>query len=101
VGDGRPTSWEWVNHADTVAELRETSESHRILSVAEKVVRVRGGEMLNLAPLCGGLPPNIAWPYLKRVADVVLPEAGRTTAHTPSDDGPWKALNDLTSNQRT
>jgi alkanesulfonate monooxygenase SsuD/methylene tetrahydromethanopterin reductase-like flavin-dependent oxidoreductase (luciferase family) len=90
-----------ITHADTVAELRETSESHRILSVAEAVARIRGGEMLKLAPLCGGLPPDIAWPYLKRVADVVLPEAGRTTAHTPSDDGPWKALNDLTSNQRT
>jgi hypothetical protein len=25
--------------------------------------------------LCGGLPPEIAWPYLKRVGEVVLPEA--------------------------
>ena len=31
--------------------------------------------MLNLSPLCGGLPPEIAWPYLKRVGEVVLPEA--------------------------
>ena len=35
------------------------------------------GEMLNLSPLCGGLPPDLAWPYLKRVAEVVLPEAAQ------------------------
>ena len=27
--------------------------------------------------LCGGIPPEIAWPYLKRVGEVVLPEAAR------------------------
>jgi luciferase-like monooxygenase len=37
--------------------------------------RVRAGQILHLAPLCGGLPPEVAWPYLKRVGDVVLPEA--------------------------
>ena len=26
-----------------------------------------------LHPLCGGLPPELAWPYLRRVADDVLP----------------------------
>ena len=60
---------------DTVDELREAAASHVILSVPEAVSRVRGGGILNLAPLCGGLPPEIAWPYLKRVGEVVLPEA--------------------------
>ncbi len=47
-----------ISHADDVAELRATSQSHRIYSVAEAVERVRAGEMLNLSPLCGGLPPE-------------------------------------------
>ena len=36
--------------------------------------------MLNLSPLCGGLPPRLAWPYLKRVGEVVMPEAARPKA---------------------
>ncbi len=68
-----------ISSANDVAELRETSKSHRILSVAEAVERVSAGEMLNLSPLCGGLPPDLAWPYLKRVGEVVLPEAAQAS----------------------
>jgi alkanesulfonate monooxygenase SsuD/methylene tetrahydromethanopterin reductase-like flavin-dependent oxidoreductase (luciferase family) len=64
-----------ISHVSTVAELRETSASHVIISVPEAISQVRAGQILNLAPLCGGLPPEIAWPYLKRVGEVVLPEA--------------------------
>ena len=31
----------------------------------------RGGQTLPLAPLCGGVPPDVAWPYLKRAAEAV------------------------------
>ena len=62
-------------HVTTVDELREASASHVIISVPEAISWVRDGRILNLAPLCGGLPPEIAWPYLKRVGEVVLPEA--------------------------
>ena len=64
-----------ISHVATVAELRETSASHVIISVPEAISQVRAGQILNLAPLCGGLPPEIGWPYLKRVGEVVLPEA--------------------------
>lgn len=63
------------SHVQTVAELREAAASHVILSVPQAISRVRDGQILNLSPLCGGLPPEIAWPYLKRVGDIVLPEA--------------------------
>jgi alkanesulfonate monooxygenase SsuD/methylene tetrahydromethanopterin reductase-like flavin-dependent oxidoreductase (luciferase family) len=63
------------SHVTTIAELREAAASHVIMSVPEAISRVRAGQILNLAPLCGGLPPEVAWPYLKRVGDVVLPEA--------------------------
>ena len=61
----------------TVDELRESGQSHRIYSVAEAVERVRAGEVINLSPLCGGLPPELAWPYLKRMGDVVISQAAR------------------------
>ena len=63
-----------ISHVTTVDELREAA-SHVIISVPEAISRVRAGRILNLAPLCGGLPPEVAWPYLKLVGDVVLPEA--------------------------
>lgn len=66
-----------ISAAASVAELRETSASHRVLTVPEAVETVRAGAMLNLAPLCGGLPPELAWPYLRRVTEVVIPEAAR------------------------
>jgi len=63
------------SHVQTVDELRAAPASHVIISVPEAISRVRAGQILNLSPLCGGLPPEVAWPYLKRVGDVVLPEA--------------------------
>jgi len=63
-----------ISHVDTVDELRALSGSHRIYSVPEAVERVRAGEIINLSPLCGGLPPELAWPYLKRVGEVVMSE---------------------------
>ena len=65
------------SHVDTIEELRELRQSHRIYSVAEAVERVRAGEIINLSPLCGGVPPEIAWPYLRRVGEVVIPQAAR------------------------
>jgi alkanesulfonate monooxygenase SsuD/methylene tetrahydromethanopterin reductase-like flavin-dependent oxidoreductase (luciferase family) len=61
----------------TVDELRANPTSHRIYSVSEAVTRVRSGEVLNLSPLCGGVPPELAWPYLKRVGEVVMSEVAR------------------------
>jgi hypothetical protein len=84
-----------ISRANDVAELRATSKLHRILSVAEAVDRVSAGEMLNLSPLCGGLPPELAWPYLKRVGDTVLPEAARASGASASGDSLGDALNVL------
>lgn len=83
-----------ISEADTVAELRESSMSHRIFTVAQAVELIRGGGMLNLAPLCGGLSPDVAWPYLKRVGEVVIPEAAGTLGDQ-AGGGLGAALNDL------
>jgi hypothetical protein len=53
-----------------VAELREDSGPYRIFTPDEAIAYVRGGQLLPLAPLCGGVAPDIAWPYLERAAAV-------------------------------
>ena len=60
-----------ISTARTVDELRAAT-AYRILTVAEAAVRVRGGATLPLLPLCGGLPPDVAWPYLERAATAVV-----------------------------
>lgn len=59
-----------ITTATSVDELRRTSTSHVILSVEEARQRVGDGGVFNISPLCGGIPPDIAWPYLKRFADL-------------------------------
>jgi alkanesulfonate monooxygenase SsuD/methylene tetrahydromethanopterin reductase-like flavin-dependent oxidoreductase (luciferase family) len=89
-----------ISEARTVDELRATSHSHRIISVSEAVEWLSSGEMLNLSPLCGGLPPHIAWPYLERVANSVLPEVAAGQIDTRGA-GLGEALNNLESTTRT
>jgi alkanesulfonate monooxygenase SsuD/methylene tetrahydromethanopterin reductase-like flavin-dependent oxidoreductase (luciferase family) len=86
------------SHAETIDELRDAAASHVIISVPEAVSWVREGKALNLSPLCGGLPPEIAWTYLKRVGEVVLPEARRSPGETESADNEF---NELFSNRET
>ncbi len=59
-----------ITTAKTVDELRRESTSHVILSVDEARKRLAGGEVFNINPLCGGIPPAIAWPYLKTFAEL-------------------------------
>ena len=86
-----------MSDVTTVAELRETSKSHVIIPISEAISRVRVGKMLRLSPLCGGLPPEIAWPYLKRVSEVVMPEAARSGPADSADP----ELDELLSNRKT
>ena len=59
-----------ISPAESVEELRATSKSHRIFGIDEAVSYVRDGNMLNVVPLCGGVLPAIAWPYLKCIGKV-------------------------------
>lgn len=84
-----------ISTARTVDELRWTSRSHRIFTVPEAAAMVAGGEMLNLSPLCGGLDPERAWPYLERVVEQVIPLAAQS-AGGPQQADLGGALSDLT-----
>ncbi len=65
-----------LSRSRTVAELREERGSHRVVTVDGAVELIRANGMLALQPLAGGLSPDIAWPYLRRVVDEVLPRLG-------------------------
>ncbi len=60
----------------TVDELRAANGSHRVVSVDDAVALIQRDGALGLQPLCGGLDPDVAWPYLQRVVDEVLPTLG-------------------------
>jgi hypothetical protein len=62
-----------IAEASDVDELRAMSRTHRIFTADEAIAHVRGGGMLTLSPLCGGIPPDIAWKYLRYVDEAVMP----------------------------
>jgi hypothetical protein len=54
-----------ITRADNVAVLREVEGPYRIFTPDEAAAYIRGGRPLPLHPLCGGIPPDVAWRYLK------------------------------------
>lgn len=57
-----------ITRAESVAELRANSGPYRIFTPDEAIAYVRGGQLLPLHPLCGGVAPDVAWPYIARAA---------------------------------
>lgn len=57
-----------ITRAETAAALREGSGPYRIFTPDEAIDYLRGGQLLPLYPLCGGVAPEVAWPYLERAA---------------------------------
>jgi alkanesulfonate monooxygenase SsuD/methylene tetrahydromethanopterin reductase-like flavin-dependent oxidoreductase (luciferase family) len=72
------TSVASISAATTVDELR-ADDAYRIVTLDEAVELVRAGTILPLHPLCGGLAPAVAWPYLQRAVDAVALGQARTT----------------------
>jgi alkanesulfonate monooxygenase SsuD/methylene tetrahydromethanopterin reductase-like flavin-dependent oxidoreductase (luciferase family) len=64
------------SHAGSVEELRAERGAYRIVTPEEAVAMVRGGGTLSLHPLCGGLPPDLAWESLHAIEQQVLPALG-------------------------
>jgi alkanesulfonate monooxygenase SsuD/methylene tetrahydromethanopterin reductase-like flavin-dependent oxidoreductase (luciferase family) len=62
-----------LSSGQTVDELRAENGAHRVVTTKEAVELVGTYGALALHPLCGGLDPDVAWPYLRRVVDDVLP----------------------------
>jgi alkanesulfonate monooxygenase SsuD/methylene tetrahydromethanopterin reductase-like flavin-dependent oxidoreductase (luciferase family) len=60
-----------ISRAESVGELRAAQGPYRVFTMDEAIAHVRGGHGLPLLPLCGGLPPKLAWPYLERAVMAV------------------------------
>jgi alkanesulfonate monooxygenase SsuD/methylene tetrahydromethanopterin reductase-like flavin-dependent oxidoreductase (luciferase family) len=65
-----------ITAAETVSELRSSHSPYEVVTIAEAVDRIREGGVLPLHPLCGGLPPEIAWPYLEHACIAVSQARG-------------------------
>lgn len=59
--------------ARSVEELRAENGAYRIFSVDEAVEYARTTGVLVVQPLCGGLPPALAWRSLRLIGDHVVP----------------------------
>jgi alkanesulfonate monooxygenase SsuD/methylene tetrahydromethanopterin reductase-like flavin-dependent oxidoreductase (luciferase family) len=59
--------------ATTVDELREQKGPYRIFTPDEAVEYTQSHFVLLLQPLCGGMPPELAWRSLELIASDVLP----------------------------
>jgi alkanesulfonate monooxygenase SsuD/methylene tetrahydromethanopterin reductase-like flavin-dependent oxidoreductase (luciferase family) len=59
-----------MSFADTVAALEAERGAYQILTPDEAARFVARGIPLNLQPLVGGLPPDVAWRYLENAATV-------------------------------
>jgi alkanesulfonate monooxygenase SsuD/methylene tetrahydromethanopterin reductase-like flavin-dependent oxidoreductase (luciferase family) len=56
------------SEAGTVEELRTENGAYRIVDVAQAEAMIHAGIPLGLQPLCGGLPPALAWSSVKLAA---------------------------------
>ena len=64
-----------LSRGRTVEALRAEHGAHRVVTPAGAADLIRDHGSLGLHPLCGGLDPDIAWPYLRRAvaaAEAVL-----------------------------
>jgi len=59
--------------AANVDALRAENGNYRIFTPDEAALRIREQGALMLQPLCGGLPPELAWQSLELLASDVLP----------------------------
>lgn len=57
-----------ISRADNVTALRETEDPYRIFTPDEATDYIRSGRPLPLHPLCGGIPPEVAWHHLELAA---------------------------------
>ncbi|WP_231988455.1 luciferase [Mycobacterium sp. 1274761.0] len=58
-----------ISRATDVDGLQVANKPYRVLTIDEVAEYMHGGQALPLAPLCGGLRPDVAWPYLERAAE--------------------------------
>jgi alkanesulfonate monooxygenase SsuD/methylene tetrahydromethanopterin reductase-like flavin-dependent oxidoreductase (luciferase family) len=63
-----------ISRAASSKEMAEEKGAYQILTPDEARSLVEKGVPLGLQPLVGGLPPDLAWPYLEAAAAAVAPQ---------------------------
>jgi alkanesulfonate monooxygenase SsuD/methylene tetrahydromethanopterin reductase-like flavin-dependent oxidoreductase (luciferase family) len=59
-----------ISRAASVTELAAEKGAYQIVTPDEARALIAAGNVLGLQPLVGGIPPDIAWPYLEAAAAV-------------------------------
>lgn len=59
--------------AETVDELRAEHGSYRVVDPDGALELIKSDGILSLQPLCGGMPPDLAWHSLRLIEHEVLP----------------------------
>jgi hypothetical protein len=67
------TGLDAVRGAESVEELRAAGYPYAVFTPDEAVAYIAAKGPLNIAPLCGGTPPEIGWSTLHAVVEDVLP----------------------------
>ena len=65
-----------LSQASSVSELREEEGPYRIVTPQQAVELIKAYKTLSLQPLCGGVPPDLAWSSLSLIEKQVLPLCG-------------------------
>jgi hypothetical protein len=63
-----------ISRAASVEEMAGERGAYQIITPGEARSLVEKGMPLGLQPLVGGLPPDLAWPYLEAAAAALAPE---------------------------
>ncbi len=66
-----------ISRADSVKALEAEHGAYRIITPDQARASVDEGMPLALQPLVGGLPPDLAWPYLEAAVDAATPAGPR------------------------
>jgi alkanesulfonate monooxygenase SsuD/methylene tetrahydromethanopterin reductase-like flavin-dependent oxidoreductase (luciferase family) len=64
-----------ISRAPTVEDLAAERGAYQIVTPEDARALLATGFPLNLQPLVGGLPPDLAWPYLETAAEVAAAPA--------------------------
>jgi alkanesulfonate monooxygenase SsuD/methylene tetrahydromethanopterin reductase-like flavin-dependent oxidoreductase (luciferase family) len=67
----------------TVEALRAEEGNYRIFSPEEAIAEIETRGRIQMQPLCGGLPPEMAWESLKTLVSDVLPNVKSSTGRIP------------------
>lgn len=68
-----------LSQGKSVAALREENGAYQVLNLDQAVALVGQWGRLPLHPLCGGCPPELAWSYLHRAVEEVMPIVSQAT----------------------